>query len=265
MGESTALVTGAGRGLGLAIAGRLARDGFRVVMGDVDATLLDEAVAGLTDLGYAAEPVIMDVTDDDGVRDAFALLGDGPLDVLVNNAGIISRQPAEDFDTAQFQREMEVNLGGTMRCSREAYPYLVRSPAPSIVNLASVGSTFGLPQRLGYSTAKTGIVGMTRTLAAEWGRVGIRVNAVAPGYIETPMMLSGFDTGALDRDRLLSRTPLMRFGRADEIAAAVGFLVSNDATFVTGVVLEVDGGITIDGTFHDDRRYLDDRPSPVPN
>jgi NAD(P)-dependent dehydrogenase (short-subunit alcohol dehydrogenase family) len=265
MGEPTALVTGAGRGLGLAIAGRLARDGFRVVMGDVDAALVGEAATGLRDLGQAAEAVTMDVTDDDGVRAAFAVLGDGPLDVLVNNAGIISRQPAESFDTARFGLEMEVNLGGTMRCSREAFPYLRRSAAPSIVNLASVGSTFGLPQRLGYSTAKTGIVGMTRTLAAEWGRVGIRVNAVAPGYIETPMMLSGFETGALDRDRLLSRTPLMRFGRADEIAAAVAFLVSADASFVTGVVLEVDGGITIDGTFHDDRHHLENPPGPVPN
>jgi NAD(P)-dependent dehydrogenase (short-subunit alcohol dehydrogenase family) len=249
--ERTALVTGAGRGLGLEISARLARDGYRVLMSDLDGELVRQAAAGLQGEGLAVHPLQMDVADDDSVRDGFTGLGDaGVLDVLVNNAGIISRQPAEEFDSRQWDREMAVNLGGTMRCSRTAYPYLVRSPGPSIVNLASVGSTFGLPQRLGYSTAKTGIVGMTRTLAAEWGRRGIRVNAVAPGYIETPMMLSGFDSGALDRDRLLSRTPLMRFGRAEEIAAAVSFLVSNDASFITGVVLEVDGGITIDGTFH---------------
>jgi NAD(P)-dependent dehydrogenase (short-subunit alcohol dehydrogenase family) len=144
---------------------------------------------------------------------------------------------------------MAVNLGGTMRCSRTAHPLLLRSSAPSIVNLASVGSTFGLPGRVGYSTAKSGILGLTRTLAAEWGRSGIRVNAVAPGYVETPMMVSGFASGALDRDVLLSRTPLIRFGTVDDIAGAVAFLASADAAFITGIVLKVDGGITIDGSF----------------
>jgi 3-oxoacyl-[acyl-carrier protein] reductase len=251
MDRRTALVTGAAQGLGLAISARLAADGYVVVMGDVNEDAVAKAAAEIGGTG-----VRMDVTDDASVAATMAVAGDR-LDVLVNNAGIISRQPAAEFDSAQWDREMAVNLGGTMRCSRSAYPLLVRGERPSIVNLASVGSTFGLPQRLGYSTAKTGIVGMTRTLAAEWGRAGIRVNAVAPGYIETPMMLSGFDTGALDRDRLLSRTPLMRFGTSSEVAGTVSFLVGPDASFVTGVVLEVDGGITIDGTFHDDRTYLD--------
>ena len=252
----TALVTGSARGLGLAIGTRLARDGFRVVLGDVDADLLEDAAATLKDEGLDVVTVVMDVTDDGSVRAALDDLES--LDVLVNNAGIISRRPAEEFGSDAWDRELSVNLGGTMRCSREAFPLLVQSPAPSIVNLASVGSTFGLPHRLGYATTKTGIVGMTRTLAVEWGPRGIRVNAVAPGYIETPMMLSGFDTGALDRDRLIDRTPMRRFGSADEIASAVSFLVSADASFVTGTVLKVDGGITVDGTFHLD-------PTPVPN
>lgn len=241
-------MTGAAQGLGLAMATRLGRDGFQVFMGDLDLVRLAQAAESLTADGLAAEAVEVDVTDDDSVAAAMALVGPR-LEVLVNNAGIISRQPSEEFDSDQWDREMAVNLGGTMRCSRAAFPLLLGGAGPSIVNLASVGSTFGLPQRLGYSTAKTGIVGLTRTLAAEWGRQGIRVNAVAPGYIETPMMLSGFTTGALDRDRLLGRTPLMRFGTAEEVAAAVSFLVSPEASFVTGTVLEVDGGITIDGTF----------------
>jgi 3-oxoacyl-[acyl-carrier protein] reductase len=258
----TALVTGSAQGLGLAIGTRLARDGFRVVLGDVNADLVAAAADTLLGEGLDVVAVSMDVTDDESVRRALEAAieergGDG-LDVLVNNAGIISRRPAEEFESAAWERELSVNLGGTMRCSREAFPHLLRSAAPSIVNLASVGSTFGLPHRLGYATTKTGIVGLTRTLAVEWGPRGIRVNAVAPGYIETPMMLSGFDTGALDRDRLIGRTPMRRFGTSAEIAAAVAFLVSPDASFVTGTVLKVDGGITVDGTFHVD-------PAPVPN
>lgn len=238
---------------------RLGQDGFRVLMGDLNAAAVQEAAEVLTGEGLAVEAVEVDVTNDASIAMAMTCIGSG-LEVLVNNAGIISRQPAAEFDSAQWDREMAVNLGGTMRCSRAAFPYLREGLTPSIVNLASVASTFGLPQRLGYSTAKTGIVGMTRTLAAEWGRQGIRVNAVAPGYIETPMMLSGFHSGALDRARLLSRTPLMRFGRAEEIAAAVAFLVSPDASFVTGVILEVDGGITIDGTFHLDETWRQHGP-----
>jgi NAD(P)-dependent dehydrogenase (short-subunit alcohol dehydrogenase family) len=244
-----ALVTGAAQGLGLATSRRLAADGLLVVLTDVQEPLLDESVMALRDEGLDVDGVVMDVTDDDSVSAAVG--GLGRLDVLVNNAGIISRTPAESVDSRRWDVEMAVNLGGTMRCSRSAYGLLRKSPSAAIVNLASVGSTFGLPQRLSYSTAKTGIVGMTRTLAAEWGRHGIRVNAVAPGYIETPMMLSGFENGALDRDILLRRTPMGRFGRSEEVAAAISFLVGPDASFVNGVVLEVDGGITVDGTFQD--------------
>ena len=185
MERPTALVTGAAQGLGLAISARLLEDGFSVVMGDVNEPAVTEAAAGL-----GAASAHMDVTDDASVAGAMGLLGDRPLDVLVNNAGIISRQPAGEFDSTQWEREMAVNLGGTMRCSRAAYSRLRVSSRASVVNLASVGATFGLPQRLGYSTAKSGILGLTRTLACEWGPDGIRVNAVAPGYIETPMMLS---------------------------------------------------------------------------
>ena len=244
-----ALVTGAAQGLGLATSRRLARDGLSVVLADVNEAQLDASVQALHDEGFDVEGVVVDVTDDGSVEEC--VLGLVRLDVLVNNAGVISRTPAESVDSQRWDFEMAVNLGGTMRCSRAAYGLLRESDSAAIVNLASVGSTFGLPQRLSYSTAKTGIVGLTRTLAAEWGRHGIRVNAVAPGYIETPMMLSGFDTGALDRDILLRRTPMGRFGQADEIAAAISFLVGPDASFVNGVVLEVDGGITVDGTFQD--------------
>jgi NAD(P)-dependent dehydrogenase (short-subunit alcohol dehydrogenase family) len=250
----SALVTGAAQGLGLATSRRLARDGYRVTMADINESLVVDSADQLRAEGLDVIADVIDVTSDDSVAACFARLGPR-LDVLVNNAGIISRGPIERIESRAWDRELAVALGGTMRCGRAAFPLLRDTPGASVVNLASVASTLGLPLRLAYSTAKTGIVGLTRTMAAEWGRRGIRVNAVAPGYIETPMMLSGLEAGVLDRDRLLSRTPLMRFGRADEIAAAISFLVSPNASFITGITLNVDGGITIDGTFQLDETY----------
>lgn len=247
--DRVALVTGGARGLGLEMGRRLVDDGVTVILADrATSTVVDSAES----LGAHSHSV--DVTDDVSVRALLEWISGefGRLDVLVNNAGIISRGPAQDVGSTAWARELDVHLGGTMRCSREAFGLLARSPGASIINLASVGSTFGLPGRLAYSTAKTGIVGLTRTLAAEWGRHGIRVNAIAPGYMDTTMTQSGIQSGALDGDRLIQRTPLRRLGRPEEIASAASFLASPDSSFVTGTVLRVDGGITIDGTFHSD-------------
>ena len=250
-----ALVTGGARGLGEAIAARLHADGHHVVVADVNEEGAVESAARMAATGGTeAHGIAIDVRDDESVASAVADVERrfGRLDVLVNNAGVVSRSRSEDLDSEVWMREIDINLGGTMRCSRSAFPLLRSSPAPCIINLASVGSTLGLNLRLAYTASKTGVVGMTRELAAEWGRHGIRVNAIAPGYMDTAMTRSGLAAGVLDETLLLQRTPLGRFGRADEVAAAVSFLVSAEASFVTGVMLPVDGGIIIDGTFHRD-------------
>jgi NAD(P)-dependent dehydrogenase (short-subunit alcohol dehydrogenase family) len=245
-----ALITGGAQGLGAAIAKRFVSEGVSVVVADLNGVGAMELAAQLGSPSQAIG-VEIDVSLDDSVDHAFAasLEHFGRIDVLVNNAGILSRAPAEETITAVWQRELEVNLGGTMRCSRSAFPSLIQSENAAIINLASVASTLGLPLRLAYSTTKSGIVGLTRTLAAEWGPHGIRVNAIAPGYIDTPLMRSGFDLGVLDERSILLRTPLGRLGSAEEIASVANFLISRDASFITGVLLCADGGVSISGDF----------------
>jgi NAD(P)-dependent dehydrogenase (short-subunit alcohol dehydrogenase family) len=245
-----AVVTGGAQGLGASIARRLNRDGLRVVVADVNAAGAKELAQSLGS-DDAALGLEVDVTSDDSVQALMAQVQTayGRLDVLVNNAGILKRTSSSELSTDQWTRELDVNLGGTMRCSRAAFDLLRTGENPSIINLGSVGSTLGLPLRLAYSTAKSGMLGLTRTLAAEWGSFGIRVNAIAPGYIDTDLMRSGFGEGVLDEQEILNRTPLRRLGSPDEIANVASFLASSDASFVTGILLKADGGVTIDGDF----------------
>jgi NAD(P)-dependent dehydrogenase (short-subunit alcohol dehydrogenase family) len=245
-----AVVTGGAQGLGASIARRLNRDGLRVVVADVNAAGAKELAQSLG-ADDAALGLEVDVTSDDSVQALMTQVQTayGRLDVLVNNAGILKRTPSAELSTDQWVRELDVNLGGTMRCSRAAFDLLRTGENPSIINLGSVGSTLGLPLRLAYSTAKSGMLGLTRTLAAEWGSFGIRVNAIAPGYIDTDLMRSGFGEGVLDEQEILNRTPLRRLGSPDEIANVASFLASSDASFVTGILLKADGGVTIDGDF----------------
>lgn len=193
----------------------------------------------------------MDVTDgrsvDEGAKAAADLMGG--IDALVTCAGVISRGASATHDWALWERDLSINLGGTYRCSRAVYPHLCESTAASIVTIASLGSFLGMPQRPSYNSSKSAVVGLTRTLAAEWGPDGIRVNAVAPGFIETEMMRSGIEAGVLGERKMLDRMPLRRLGDAGEVAPLVVFLTSRGASYITGAVVPVDGGLLADGTF----------------
>ncbi|MGH9108405.1 MAG: SDR family NAD(P)-dependent oxidoreductase [Acidimicrobiales bacterium] len=248
------LVTGAAQGLGFAIAEAFLASGTsRAALADLNIETLTEAV-GILGERYGSGRVIgfpVDVRDDSSVlrmtSDAVSFAGG--LDALVTCAGVISRGEAASHSWDLWQRDIEVNVGGTYRCARHAFPSLRESPAAAIVTVGSLGSFLGMPRRVSYNTSKAGILGLTRTLAAEWGPLGIRVNAIAPGFVETSMMRSGLDTGLLDERRIIDRLPLKRLGRPSEIADVAVFLASTRAAYVTGAILPVDGGVLADGTF----------------
>ncbi|MBN8944773.1 MAG: SDR family oxidoreductase [Rhizobiales bacterium] len=239
----TALVTGAAGGIGLAIAQRLAAGGARVVLCDRDEARLQAAAC---DVPGGALALAGDIGSEQAVENlvARAVTEAGRIDVLVNNAGIA--QPlmrTTDQDIGAWQDVIDVNLRGTFLVSRAVGRHILsRKAEGAIVSIASIAGLVGLPGSNAYGVSKAAIVHLTRTLACEWAGRGIRVNCVAPGYIEAPMAFEMFADSRIDRRAIEVRTPMRRLGQPREIADAVAFLASGAASFVTGVTLPVDGG-----------------------
>jgi NAD(P)-dependent dehydrogenase (short-subunit alcohol dehydrogenase family) len=236
-----AVVTGAGRGMGEAIARRLATNGAKVAVADVD-VLTAQAVAA--SIGEAALAVELDVRSWASVEAAAALVEStlGPVDALVNNAGISRVARSEELPRDWWDAVVDVNLSGTWRCAQVFGRLMVERGRGAVVNLGSAYSEIGAPGRVAYAATKTGVVGITRVLGVEWAGRGVRVNAVEPGYIETPMMQVTLTTGALDRDELVGRIPAGRVGDTDDVARTVAFLLSDAASYITASTLRIDGG-----------------------
>jgi NAD(P)-dependent dehydrogenase (short-subunit alcohol dehydrogenase family) len=244
----TAIVTGAGQGIGLACAEALGEAGARVIVADRDVALAKSATAELMAKGFQAEMAEMDVTDSKGVT---ALADDlvarhGRVDILVNNAGIArSETPAETVTDEHWLNVLDVNLNGTFWCCRAFGKHMLAAGTGNIVNVGSMsGFIVNKPQEQSYYNAsKAAVHHLTKSLAAEWGLRGVRVNAVAPTYIDTP--LNAFVKNSPRMwDAWIGGTPMGRLGQVEEIASVVLFLASDAASLMTGSIVLVDGGYT---------------------
>lgn len=235
-----AFVTGGSRGIGRAVAVRLASDGFDIVVvygGDAEGAA--ETVSLVEAAGAKALALQTDVRDADAVNEAFARVADemGRVAVLVNNAGVRHDNLAIKLTDDDWGDTIDVNLTGAFNCSRAALGQMLRARHGRIINMSSVAGMNGNPGQAAYSASKAGLIGLTRTLAREYAKKGITVNAVAPGPVATAMT-EGLVEGIVDL------VPAARAGTPEEIAAAVAYLASDDAAYVNGVTLPVDGGMT---------------------
>jgi 3-oxoacyl-[acyl-carrier protein] reductase len=242
-GLRVALITGAARGIGESIAHWFAREGTALILTDIEEGRLKEtgeAISSSFDVRVVTEA--MNVADFDQVQDTFkkTVMDMGRLDILVNNAGITSDNLFIRMKPEEWHRVLDVNLNGTFNCSRAAIRYMTKQRYGRIINIISIAGVMGNIGQANYAASKAGIIGLTKTLAKEYAERGVTVNAVAPGAVDTDMT-AGLDPEV--REAILASIPMNRYARVEEIAGSVWFLASEAASYITGQVLNVNGGM----------------------
>lgn len=243
--DKVAVVTGAGAGIGLAIARVFAEEGAHVYVTDVNGESAAQGAVALRERGFSAVALTVDVSRG---QDVTALIrevekGSGKADIVVNNAGLNVRSDFRHLSDADWVKLREVNLDGVVRIARDTFGLLKASGAGSLINVSSIMGSRGLRQLAGYSATKGAVTALTKALAVEYAAFGIRVNTLAPGYIDTALT-ERFLKNPFVSKALLDKTPMRRFGTPQEIARAALFLASDDAAYVTGAELAVDGGMS---------------------
>ncbi len=239
-----ALITGGGTGLGLATAKRMAEVGAKVVICGRREEKLKEAIEHI---GHDAAYEVFDVSDLQGIPDFVKRLNQnvGAPSILVNNAGINMKKPALETTNEEFDNIIKTNVHGVFALTREIAPAMIEKKKGAIVILASMASLIGLTGVVAYSSSKSAVLGITRTLANEWAKDGVRVNAIAPGFIETPMVRKAVEGDEERKHRIMIRTPMGRLGEPEDIGNAAVFLCSQASKYITGTTLVVDGGTSI--------------------
>lgn len=244
MNQKTAIVTGGASGLGLAIAKKFITNSIKTFIIGRDLDKLKEAAI---ELGPDCIPVQFDLTEFEKIPGFVSRLTKtfNGIDILVNNAGIHLKKPMQQVTDEEFQRVITTNLNSIFSLSREVSHTMITQGKGSIINISSMAAQYGIPQVVAYSAAKAGIEGMTKAMAVELSPLGIRVNCIAPGFIKTNMSSAALDKDPKRKERVLARTPLAKLGQAGDVADAAYFLASEQANFITGTILNVDGGNAI--------------------
>jgi NAD(P)-dependent dehydrogenase (short-subunit alcohol dehydrogenase family) len=247
--QRVAVITGAGSGIGQAMARLFAREGARILAADVNESAAQETARMITEAGGACRTFAVDVSRPEQVRALIdeAISAFGRIDILCNNAGIGSTTDVVECEPDEWDRVMTVNVKSVYLGCKYAIPHMLAQGGGVIVNTASVAGMVGLPKRASYSASKGAVIALTRQVAVEYVEQGIRVNCLCPGTVDSPWvgrLLQQADDPVAARQALVARQPLGRLGTPEEIAAAALYLVSDDAAFITGTGLVIDGGLT---------------------